>query len=67
MNAIERAEVKPEDIVLILGAGSIDIAVCKLSSTYEDMFSLAKDYFSDFTKAEWEKILGWNATRFYVL
>ncbi len=67
MNAIEQAEVKPEDIVLILGAGPIGIAVCKLSSTYEDMFSLVKDYFSDFTKAEREKFLGGNATRFYGL
>ena len=44
-----------------------DWPVCKLSSTYEDMFGIITSYFSKFTPSEQEKVFGGNATWFYKL
>ena len=44
-----------------------DWPVCTLSATYEDMFSIVKNYFSTFSEAEQGKFFGGNAARFYGL
>lgn len=44
-----------------------DWPVCTLSSSYEDMYEIVNDYFSEFSKDEQNNFFGLNATKFYRL
>ncbi len=44
-----------------------DWPVCQLAATYEEQWSIVKDYFSNFSKTEQEQFFGGNAIRFYSL
>lgn len=44
-----------------------DWPVCTLAATYEDMFSIVKEYFSMFSESEQDKFFGGNAVAFYNL
>jgi L-fuconolactonase len=44
-----------------------DWPVCTLAGTYENMFSIVKNYFSTFSASEQQKFFGGNATKFYNL
>jgi L-fuconolactonase len=60
-----------DTIVELFGTDRImygsDWPVCTLAATYENMFSIVKNYFSKFSASEQEKFFGGNATRFYSL
>lgn len=42
-----------------------DWPVCQLATTYEEQFSIVKDYFSSFSEEEQDKFFGKNAIKFY--
>jgi L-fuconolactonase len=42
-----------------------DWPVCTLAASYENMFSIVKQYFSTFSASEQQKFFGDNATKFY--
>jgi L-fuconolactonase len=44
-----------------------DWPVCTLAATYEDMFSIVKNYFSTFSASEQKQFFGENAVKFYNL
>jgi L-fuconolactonase len=44
-----------------------DWPVCKVAATYEEVYGIAKNYFSGYSKSEKDNIFGENAIKFYSL
>lgn len=67
----EDFEIYLDTVVELFGTERImygsDWPVCTLSSSYEDMYKIVNDYFSEFSKDEQNNFFGLNVTKFYRL